>query len=416
MPFRIRHRSPARPAGKRPGLRFLLGMVLILNLVVAAIAGYSLKQSQRHYNEQAIETSRSVAKILDENLTGIVAKVDVAMLAVVDEAERQLAAGGIRKDRLDRFIVREHTRIPEVISFRATDPAGSAIYGPEAVPATTSSLAHRDYFQQLRDTPGASLTISKPLVGGISGKWMVVLARRINRPDGGFAGLVYTGVAISQLTAAFADVAIGEHRSIACVDSDTTLVARYPGGAAIDNRVGLQVSSRFLRELIGTGRASGTYRGQSPLDGIERVWSVRRLALPRPFYIVVGIAPIDYLAAWWSEAWKVAGFMVVFLVLTVLLGGMIQAGWRRHRLELAGRARSQAILARKNRELEASLARAKRLEGLISICSYCKKIHNEEQSWEQLERYISAHSDALFSHGICPDCARQHFDFPPEPH
>ena len=47
------------------------------------------------------------------------------------------------------------------------------------------------------------------------------------------------------------------------------------------------------------------------------------------------------------------------------------------------------------------------LEGLIPICANCKKIRDTEDQWEQMEKYISQHSLARFSHGICPDCARQ---------
>jgi CHASE3 domain sensor protein len=61
-------------------------------------------------------------------------------------------------------------------------------------------------------------------------------------------------------------------------------------------------------------------------------------------------------------------------------------------------------LARQKAELEATLVQIKQLEGIIPICSYCKKIRDHENSWNQLERYISEHSDAIFSHGICPDC------------
>lgn len=46
----------------------------------------------------------------------------------------------------------------------------------------------------------------------------------------------------------------------------------------------------------------------------------------------------------------------------------------------------------------------KTLKGIIPICSYCHKIRNDTETWERLETYISNHSDALFSHGICPDC------------
>lgn len=59
--------------------------------------------------------------------------------------------------------------------------------------------------------------------------------------------------------------------------------------------------------------------------------------------------------------------------------------------------------------LERSLARIKRLEGIISICSYCHRIRNKEQSWQRLEEYIIDHSDAMFSHGMCPECEVKHF-------
>jgi PAS domain S-box-containing protein len=46
----------------------------------------------------------------------------------------------------------------------------------------------------------------------------------------------------------------------------------------------------------------------------------------------------------------------------------------------------------------------KTLKGIIPICMYCKQIRTDKKSWQQLESYISEHSDALFSHGICPSC------------
>jgi len=53
---------------------------------------------------------------------------------------------------------------------------------------------------------------------------------------------------------------------------------------------------------------------------------------------------------------------------------------------------------------ERALAEVRRLQGMLPICSYCKKIRNDQDSWEQMESYISEHSHATFSHGICPGC------------
>lgn len=58
-------------------------------------------------------------------------------------------------------------------------------------------------------------------------------------------------------------------------------------------------------------------------------------------------------------------------------------------------------------ELEKALAEIRTLKGLIPICSSCKKIRDDEGYWNQLEIYISDRTDAVFSHGICPDCAKR---------
>jgi len=64
----------------------------------------------------------------------------------------------------------------------------------------------------------------------------------------------------------------------------------------------------------------------------------------------------------------------------------------------------QDRVAERLRELQAALSKVKQLSGLLPICSYCKRIRRDEDYWQQVEGYISQHSDAQFSHGICPAC------------
>lgn len=64
----------------------------------------------------------------------------------------------------------------------------------------------------------------------------------------------------------------------------------------------------------------------------------------------------------------------------------------------------QAKLAERVEELEAALDRVKQLEGILPICSYCKKVRDDHDYWQSVESYVSTHSEAHFSHGICPSC------------
>jgi response regulator RpfG family c-di-GMP phosphodiesterase len=81
------------------------------------------------------------------------------------------------------------------------------------------------------------------------------------------------------------------------------------------------------------------------------------------------------------------------------------------RSELLSRVRTgerivglQANLAQRVRELEEALAQVNRLQGLLPICSYCKKVRDDGNYWHEVERYIADHADVHFSHGICPNC------------
>jgi phosphoserine phosphatase RsbU/P len=67
----------------------------------------------------------------------------------------------------------------------------------------------------------------------------------------------------------------------------------------------------------------------------------------------------------------------------------------------------QQAMADRVRELELALNQVKQLKGLLPICAYCKKVRDDRNYWQRVETYISAHSDARFSHGICPDCWRE---------
>lgn len=68
----------------------------------------------------------------------------------------------------------------------------------------------------------------------------------------------------------------------------------------------------------------------------------------------------------------------------------------------------QVALAEQVCRLQDALGNVKQLQGMLPICSYCKKIRNDEDYWQQVETYIAEHSDVAFSHGICPDCFEKH--------
>lgn len=67
----------------------------------------------------------------------------------------------------------------------------------------------------------------------------------------------------------------------------------------------------------------------------------------------------------------------------------------------------QRNLADRVKQLEEALSQVKQLQGLLPICSYCKKVRDDQNYWQKVDTYISDRIDLQFSHGICPDCLDQ---------
>src|SRR5437588_3648157 len=131
------------------------------------------------------------------------------------------------------------------------------------------------------------------------------------------------------------------------------------------------------------------------MDGIEVCKAVRNLPGSRANYIIL-------LTARGSADDIIAGFeagaddYITKPFVPAELRARLQVGVRIMEL--------QRSLAGRVRELETALARVKQLHGLLPICCYCKKIRDDRNYWQQVEAYVSSHSDAQFTHGVCPDC------------
>ena len=86
------------------------------------------------------------------------------------------------------------------------------------------------------------------------------------------------------------------------------------------------------------------------------------------------------------------------------LGAMDYISKPFNHIELMLRVKSALKLEYQRQQLEESLDRIRNLEKMISICSYCKKVRVDDKKWQDLELYISEHTDTQFSHSICPSC------------
>lgn len=136
------------------------------------------------------------------------------------------------------------------------------------------------------------------------------------------------------------------------------------------------------------------------MDGLEVVRKVRELKTDRPPYLLMLTTKgekADIISALDAGA-------------DDYLTKPYHAGELRARLDVGRRLTElQDQLYARLHELRQALEQVRTLQGILPICMHCKKIRDDAGYWEQVEAYVSRHSDARFSHGICPECLGKHY-------
>ena len=93
----------------------------------------------------------------------------------------------------------------------------------------------------------------------ISGKWVLIIARRLNRPDGSFAGVAYAPLTLEYLSTLFSKLDVGTNGVVSLRDAEMSLIARHPQFNKPDFGVGSKMVSKELQALVQAGKTSGTY-------------------------------------------------------------------------------------------------------------------------------------------------------------
>ncbi|HLN22482.1 MAG TPA: histidine kinase dimerization/phospho-acceptor domain-containing protein, partial [Patescibacteria group bacterium] len=320
----------------------IIGLVAFANLFVFCLIAVSLQGSYQQYAERAAVTSRNTNHLVSQSIAGEIDHINLAMRTVVDEYSRQLGGGAKEPLHMDDFLSRLQSRLPMVDSLRITDADGNVVAGSGGVPPAISA-SDRDYFIHLRDNRAAGLAISQPMLGRISGKWVLIFARRLEFADGGFAGVVYAPVTIGWFERKFDELEVGPHGAVVMrgnASRDFDLLARYPAAGFVGQT---KVSDTF-RATIGANPHGGTYQARAGGDDVLRTFSFQAVG-DYPLITLVGLAPEDYLGDWWRELEKLAALGAIFTLVTSLGGLAMLRTWKalEHRTE---------DLARSNADLE----------------------------------------------------------------
>jgi len=314
------------------------------NVFLAALLAAWLLQGREYLKREATSQAQNITRLIGEELSGRIDRIDLVLLAAADESRRQLAEGRPDRAAMSDFLDRLKSREPDLLALYVTDERGmvSVDSPPQAVPVDVSD---RPFFEALRDDPEAGLLASGPFIGRKTNKPIVLFSRRISGAFGSFAGVANGSVELAHLSTLMARADTGTHGIVTLRWSDMSLVASSrPVGSALGSRH----ITEALEKHIAAGHGSGTYEAVSSLDGVRRVYAFARLR-NAPMYVLVGLGLEDFMGSWWRQVAGALGFLACFLAASIagVFGAKRALRRREEAEEERDRLREQVVQAQK---------------------------------------------------------------------
>ncbi|MCC6991159.1 MAG: PAS domain-containing protein, partial [Acidobacteria bacterium] len=197
-------------------------------------------------------------------------------------------------------------------------------------PGPALNAADRPMFRFHQQDPSRDLAIGAPILGRVSGKWVITLTRRVNRPDGSFGGIVDISVEPSLLTALYEKTALGPDDIMSQVlENGLTLSRRHGGTASFGEDVS---NSALMREY--DRQPVGAYIGRGALDGHLRLFSYRRLT----DYPVIAVVGTSHAAALAPPRLRARTYYTMAALASVAIAAVCAAGvWMSARQQRSNR-------------------------------------------------------------------------------
>ena len=301
----------------RAASRLLVGVVLV-NLFVYALAGFSLHEGRLRYERDAVVARQNLVHSLATNVAGTLDRLDVGLSSVAALVERDLAGGGIRSETLNTYLARQKPVIRDVLDLWVVDEHGDARWGSNIPAGRRINVADRAYFQAAARDMDGKLIVSNPVMGKVTNDWSFLVAKRINRPDGAFAGAAVGSLRPTPYFGSiFASIDLGANGLVTIRGADMTLYARYATSSKDALELGTKAIAGEATRAIGKNPQAGTYVGVSPVDHVERVFSYEKVS-NHPLYVFVGQDTRDTFASWRDDVRTTLVFLLIFTTVSAI--------------------------------------------------------------------------------------------------
>ncbi len=395
-------------------------VILLLGMGFAILAGLSvlsiIRDRNTYLNESHHITSAK-AQVLGENGASVLYDVDVLLNAIHFLWQSHTETDSIVPSTVKKFIQGQLVFLPQVSNITILSADGTLQYSstPLSTFDTPSFVKHKD--EWLDFYAGTSRLDS--------GKRGILISRRAESYDSKFMGIIAATIDPVVFSNKYENYLNIDVAGIALFDLQGNVLTGWTNQAEQQwNMTGANI--RQVAMLADSADEILNSGGRKTFETENEI--ISSFQLP-DFTLQIAVVSDKHsvLATWYRETMFKAGLIAISTLLTgiaiLLMTWQIQKRktaegkllkHQQHLEETVTRRTSQLSelnndLRNKNEDLLRAMNEIQTLSGLLPICSHCKKIRDDSGYWSQLETYIGEHTQAEFSHSICPSCAKIYY-------
>jgi len=317
-----------------------IAFVAIVCLCLVVLDGW------RSWNARSVElgemdvATSNLARAMAQQADDTFKEADTALLGIVERVEVD-GTGPAALKRLHDNLMMRRQELPQLDGLFVFDENGNWIINSTSTPLNRFNNSDREYFIFHRYDSGPGPHIGVPVISRSSGKWVIPVSRRINKPDGSFGGVVLATVDIDFFKTFYDSLQIGNAGAVALVLNSGVMLIRRPFDAKV---IGKSMRGTALYSYYTTQGPVGTAFIKSAQDGVTRLNSYRSLQ-HYPVFVAAALSKDEILHEWWRDTiWHSAGVLCLVIVVGLF-------GWHLIR-QIELRTTAEAELTKTHASLE----------------------------------------------------------------
>ncbi|WP_341845768.1 diguanylate cyclase [Paraburkholderia ginsengiterrae] len=374
-----------------------IAFVAIVCLCFVVLDGWrSWSARSVHLGEMDVAAS-NLSRAMVQQADDTFKEADTALLGIVERVQHG-GTGPAALKRLHDVLVMRQQELPQLVGIFVYDENGIWIVNSTSTPLNRFNNSDREYFVFHRYNVDPGPHIGVPVISRSSGKWVIPVSRRINKPDGSFGGVVVATVDVDFFRSFYDSLQIGKAGAVVLVLNSGVMLVRRPFDVAM---IGKDMRKTELYRYYTTKGPAGTAFIKSAQDGVTRLNNYRNLP-NYPVFVAAALSKDEILHHWWRDTiWHSAGVLCLVVVVGLF-------GWhliRQMELRTAAEAeltRAHASLEQLNRTLE-QLALQDSLTQLANRRQFDVTLHNEYSR-------ATRHASPLALIMLDVDCFKQYND------